>query len=96
MLDTKFSKNQQQLINDIADLTIRVNKNKKRLDTRFEKMEKKELIVFDTNTIEKAYLSAARYYFNKGNKSKAKEYLNNGLKYAPDSTILKEKLNLVK
>ncbi len=62
----------------------------------FEKMEKKELIVFDTNTIEKAYLSAARYYFNKGNKSKAKEYLNNGLKYAPDSTILKEKLNLVK
>jgi hypothetical protein len=38
--------------------------------------------------IENTYRSAAVYYFYKGNKSKAKSYVNRGLKYVPNSRLL--------
>ncbi len=39
--------------------------------------------------IEQAYNKAASYYYNIGNMSKSKNYANRGLKYIPDSHILK-------
>ncbi|HRG60151.1 MAG TPA: hypothetical protein PK323_14450 [Bacteroidia bacterium] len=45
--------------------------------------------------VERGYLSAAKYNFNKGNKVKAKEYLLKGMEYAPDSKLIQDKLKLV-
>jgi tetratricopeptide (TPR) repeat protein len=52
-------------------------------------------VVPDISVIEKAYLSAAKYYFNKGNKAKAKAYLLKGFEYAPQSKMILDKLKLV-
>jgi len=38
--------------------------------------------------IENTYRTAAVYYFYKGYKSKAKTYVNRGLKYVPNSRLL--------
>jgi hypothetical protein len=45
---------------------------------------------------ENSYLSAAKYYYKKGDKLKAKEYLLKGFEYAPDSKLIQDKLKLVK
>jgi len=42
--------------------------------------------------IEKAYAQAAVEYYKKGNKAKAKQFLNNGIKYAPYSFGLMQRL----
>jgi hypothetical protein len=49
----------------------------------------------DTEIVERGYLSAAKYYFNSGNRIQAKEYLNKGIRLAPESIKLKDKLQIV-
>jgi hypothetical protein len=49
----------------------------------------------DVEFVEKGYVSAAKYYFNKGNKLKAKAYLLKGFEYAPSSKLIQDKLKLV-
>jgi hypothetical protein len=41
-----------------------------------------------SSMIEDTYRTAALYYFYKGYKSKAKTYVNRGLKYVPNSRLL--------
>jgi hypothetical protein len=43
---------------------------------------------------ENSYLSAAKYYYKKGDKLKAKAYLLKGFEYAPDSKLIQDKLKL--
>ncbi len=45
-----------------------------------------------SSIIENTYHTAATYYFYKGNKSKAKTYVNRGLKYVPNSRLLESVL----
>jgi len=45
-----------------------------------------------SSIIENTYHTAATYYFYKGNKSKAKTYVNKGLKYVPNSRLLESVL----
>lgn len=45
--------------------------------------------------VEKAYSTAATYYFKKGNKTKTKEVLKRGLNYAPNNFGLKMRLSQV-
>jgi hypothetical protein len=45
--------------------------------------------------VEKGYVSAAKYYFNKGNRAKAKEYLTKGYQLAPQSILIQDKLKVV-
>jgi hypothetical protein len=49
----------------------------------------------DMIVVERGYVSAAKYYFNKGNKPKAKSYLLKGFEYAPASKMILDKLKLV-
>lgn len=44
---------------------------------------------FLSSYIENAYRTLAVYYFYRGNKSRAKDYVNRGMKYAPNSEYLK-------
>jgi hypothetical protein len=60
-----------------------------------EDLCKKNNVSLDTEIIEMGYLSAAKYYFNSGNRIQAKEYLNKGLKLAPQSIKIKDKLKMV-
>jgi len=45
--------------------------------------------------IENTYLTAAKFYYKKGDKLKAKAYLLKGFEYAPDSKLIQDKLKLV-
>ena len=47
----------------------------------------------DTYFVEKAYSEAAGFYFKKGNKAKAKQVLQKGLNYAPNSFGLRLRLS---
>jgi uncharacterized protein YqgQ len=49
----------------------------------------------DNEFVEKAYAEVASYYFKKGNYSKAKTYLKNGLLIAPNSFGLQQRLKLI-
>jgi hypothetical protein len=60
-----------------------------------EDLCKENNLSIDTEIIERGYLSAAKYYFNSGNRIQAKEYLNKGLKLAPQSIKIKDKLKMV-
>jgi hypothetical protein len=44
--------------------------------------------------VERAYMSGARAYYNKGNKEKAKLLLKRGQSLAPNSTLIKDKLKM--
>jgi hypothetical protein len=46
-------------------------------------------------SIENSYLTAAKYYYKKGDKLKAKAYLLKGFEYAPESKLIQDKLKLV-
>jgi hypothetical protein len=46
--------------------------------------------------VEKAYSTAATYYFKKGNKTKTREVLKRGIKYAPENFGLRIRLSQVK
>lgn len=60
-----------------------------------EQLCSNKLVIPNVDLIEKGYLSAAKYYFKKGDKLKAKEYLLKGFEYAPDSKLIQDKLKLV-
>jgi hypothetical protein len=60
-----------------------------------EDLCKENNLSLDTEIVERGYLSAAKYYYNAGNRIKAKEYLNKGLKLAPESIKIKDKLQIV-
>jgi len=58
---------------------------------KFEKVDpENKLNLVDTKSIEKAYSTAAGYYFKKGNNAKSKNLILKGLEYIPDSFLLKE------
>lgn len=61
-----------------------------------EQLIKKNGINPDIDFVEKGYVSAAKYYYNKGNKVKAKEYLTRGLQLAPESMLIQERLQFIK
>ncbi len=75
-------------LNDIA----RGETELKRFEALYERNP--ELKISD-RFVEKAYSSAAAYYFKRGNKVKTKEVLTRGLKYAPDNFGLKIRLSQV-
>ena len=56
---------------------------------------KNNAVVPDAEFVEKGYVSAAKYFYNTGNRSKAKEYLNKGLQLAPESKLIQDKLKMV-
>jgi hypothetical protein len=60
-----------------------------------EDLCKENNLSLDTEIVERGYLSVAKYYYNAGNRIKAKEYLNKGLKFAPESIKIKDKLQIV-
>lgn len=45
--------------------------------------------------VERAYSTAATYYYKKGNKTKAKQFLKKGIEYAPENFGLKIRLNQI-
>jgi tetratricopeptide (TPR) repeat protein len=65
----------------------------------FEEVEELYPINFNTyiinDAVVEAYSRAASYYYRKGNFKVAKHFLNKGLKYAPNSYELKNKLNSI-
>jgi tetratricopeptide (TPR) repeat protein len=60
-----------------------------------EQLCNNKLVKPNEDLVEKGYVTAAKYYFNKGNKLKAKEYLIRGLEYAPNSKLIQDKLKLM-
>ncbi|NJK86220.1 MAG: hypothetical protein HC906_09845 [Bacteroidales bacterium] len=53
---------------------------------KFESIyESSKGVSINENLIGEAYSSAGMYYFKKGNYTRSKEYINRGLKYAPDN-----------
>jgi hypothetical protein len=56
---------------------------------------KNDSLTAATYYVEKAYSVAASYYYKKGNKLKTRQLLQTGLKYAPDSFGLKQRLDQV-
>ncbi|MBL7931441.1 MAG: hypothetical protein JNL60_06050 [Bacteroidia bacterium] len=77
------------VLNDITNGEIELKKFEKLCD------QNPGLEVSD-RFVEKAYSSAATYYFKKGNKAKSKEVLTRGLKYAPNNFGLKVRLSQVR
>ena len=77
------------------------NFSKEKFDLGDEYLKKSEALCTQyqitplQEVVERGYLSAAKYNFNKGNKVKAKEYLLKGIAYAPDSKLIQDKLKLV-
>lgn len=63
---------------------------------KFEKLadENKTLVPLE-NFVEKAYSTAATYYYKKGNMPKTKQLLKKGIEYAPNNFGLKIRLNQV-
>ena len=59
----------------------------------FEEMEATgPQVSLNSDIISSSYSSAALYFYKKGNKQKAKEMIEKGLKYAPDNYTLKYRL----
>jgi tetratricopeptide (TPR) repeat protein len=52
-------------------------------------------VTLNSVAVGKAYSSAAIYYFRKGVKSKAKQYIEEGLKYAPNSYELQSRKEMI-
>lgn len=65
--------------------------------TMFENIcTKNDSIKVTERYVEKAYSTAATYYFKKGNKTKTREVLKRGIKYAPENFGLRIRLSQVK
>jgi hypothetical protein len=47
-----------------------------------------------SSLVESTYASIAAYFHNKGNKAKAGTYIDKGLKYVPESRLLRSLSNL--
>lgn len=59
----------------------------------FEKIQQAGIAEPETRFVEKAYSVAAGIYYKKGNKAKTKEIIKRGLKYAPESFGLQQRLS---
>ncbi len=64
--------------------------------TDFESLVSKDKDIKPSDRfVERAYSTAATYYYKKGNKAKAKQFLKKGIEYAPENFGLKLRLNQI-
>ena len=61
-----------------------------------ETLNENEGVDYNQQAIGNAYGAIGAYYYRKGQKEKAKKFLNRGLEYSPENENITRKLRLIK